>query len=29
MKMLDGIMGLVVGDAIGVPIEFRSREVVS
>ncbi len=26
MKMLDGIMGLVVGDALGVPAEFRSRE---
>lgn len=26
MKMLDGIMGLVVGDALGVQVEFRSRE---
>ncbi|MDX9918083.1 MAG: ADP-ribosylglycohydrolase family protein [Gudongella sp.] len=25
-KVLDGIMGLVVGDALGVPVEFQSRE---
>jgi ADP-ribosylglycohydrolase len=24
--VLDGIMGLVVGDAVGVPVEFKSRE---
>ena len=23
---IDGMMGLVVGDALGVPYEFRSRE---
>ena len=23
---LDGMMGLVVGDALGVPVEFSSRE---
>ena len=26
MKIKDGICGLVVGDALGVPVEFRSRE---
>lgn len=25
-KVYDGIMGLVVGDALGVPVEFKSRE---
>lgn len=25
-NVLDGIMGLVVGDALGVPVEFKSRE---
>lgn len=25
-KVLNGIMGLVVGDALGVPVEFQSRE---
>ncbi|NLX75645.1 MAG: ADP-ribosylglycohydrolase [Synergistaceae bacterium] len=25
-KILDGIMGLVVGDALGVPVEFQTRE---
>ena len=25
MKILDGIMGLAVGDALGVPVEFNSR----
>ena len=25
-KILSGIMGLVVGDALGVPVEFQSRE---
>ena len=25
-KWLDGIMGVVVGDALGVPYEFRSRD---
>lgn len=24
-KWLDGVMGLIVGDALGVPVEFRSR----
>ncbi|MFA9424108.1 MAG: ADP-ribosylglycohydrolase family protein, partial [Sedimentibacter sp.] len=24
--VLDGIMGLVVGDAVGVPVEFKSRD---
>ena len=23
---LDGMMGLIVGDALGVPVEFSSRE---
>lgn len=26
MKVKDGIVGFVVGDALGVPVEFRSRE---
>lgn len=26
MKVKDGIIGFVVGDALGVPVEFRSRE---
>ena len=26
MKVKDGIIGLVVGDALGVPVEFCSRE---
>ena len=26
MKVKDGIIGLVVGDALGVPVEFQSRE---
>lgn len=25
-KVLDGLMGLCVGDALGVPVEFSSRE---
>ena len=25
MKIKDGIVGLVVGDALGVPVEFKSR----
>lgn len=25
MKVKDGIVGLVVGDALGVPVEFKSR----
>jgi len=25
-KVLDGIMGLCVADALGVPVEFKSRE---
>ena len=25
MKVKDGIMGLVIGDALGVPVEFKSR----
>ncbi len=28
-KILGGIMGLVVGDALGVPVEFQSREVLA
>ena len=26
MKVLDGVFGFVVGDALGVPVEFKSRE---
>jgi ADP-ribosylglycohydrolase len=26
MKIKDGIVGLTVGDALGVPVEFKSRE---
>ena len=26
MKVKDGIIGLVVGDALGVPVEFKSRK---
>ena len=26
MKSKDGIMGLIVGDALGVPVEFTKRE---
>lgn len=26
MKIYDGIMGLVVADAVGVPFEFRKRD---
>ena len=26
MKIRDGIVGLTVGDALGVPVEFKSRE---
>ena len=26
MKVKDGIIGFVVGDALGVPLEFKSRE---
>ena len=26
MKIYDGIMGLVVGDALGVPFEFKKRD---
>ena len=26
MKIKDGIIGLTVGDALGVPVEFRPRE---
>ena len=26
MKIKDGIVGLTVGDALGVPVEFRPRE---
>ena len=25
-KFYDGIMGLVVGDALGVPVEFKKRD---
>lgn len=25
-KIYDGIMGLVVGDALGVPVEFKKRD---
>ncbi len=25
-KIYDGIMGLVVGDALGVPVEFKQRD---
>ena len=25
-KVYDGIMGLVVGDALGVPVEFEERD---
>lgn len=28
MKAIDGILGLVIGDAMGVPIEFMDREVL-
>ena len=28
MKVKDGIIGLVVGDALGVPVEFESRSVL-
>lgn len=28
-KVYDGIMGLVIGDVIGVPVEFRSRQEIS
>ena len=28
-KVYDGIMGLAIGDAIGVPVEFRSRQEIS
>ena len=28
MKVKDGIIGLVVGDALGVPVEFTSREML-
>ena len=27
-KWLDGVMGAVVGDALGVPVEFKSREAL-
>ena len=27
-QMQDGMLGLAVGDALGVPVEFRSREVL-
>lgn len=26
MKVKDGIIGLLIGDALGVPVEFKSRE---
>ena len=26
MKVKDGIIGLVVGDALGVPVEFKDRD---
>ena len=26
MKVKDGIMGLLIGDALGVPVEFSYRE---
>ena len=29
MKVLDGILGFVVGDALGVPVEFKSRDELS
>jgi ADP-ribosylglycohydrolase len=29
MKIKDGMIGLVVGDALGVPVEFKSREELS
>ena len=25
-KIFDGIMGVVVGDALGVPVEFKERD---
>lgn len=25
-KIVDGILGLTIGDAVGVPVEFKSRE---
>ena len=29
MKIKDGICGLVVGDALGVPVEFKTREYLT
>ena len=29
MKIKDGIIGLLIGDALGVPVEFRSREYLA
>ena len=29
MKIRDGIVGLTVGDALGVPVEFKSREYLT
>ena len=28
MKVKDGICGLIIGDALGVPVEFKSRETI-
>lgn len=28
MKVKDGIIGLIIGDALGVPVEFTSREAL-
>lgn len=28
MKVKDGIIGLIIGDALGVPVEFTSREIL-
>ena len=28
-KILSGIMGLCIGDAVGVPVEFKSREFMN
>lgn len=29
MDVKDGVIGFVVGDALGVPVEFESREYLS
>ena len=28
MKVKDGMIGLIVGDALGVPVEFVSRQIL-